>query len=503
MKLVLDGHDMEYETGNLCFLFFPGEKLEKITAAQAAGTDNLVFTRLRRMKSRVRAFVLIRRDGRSRAAVEYADPADGRQAESALGRAFYRAASRLCGFAPPWGILTGIRPAKLARELMAGGLTPAQTEAHLQARRLVTPQKARLCVRTALAEERIVRLSRPESVSLYIAIPFCPTRCLYCSFVSHDIAKAARLVPQYVEKLCEELRVTGRLVRKLGLRLETVYMGGGTPTSLGADSLRRIFAAVKESFPLDGLREYTVEAGRPDTITPEKLAAIREAGATRVCINPQTLDDAVLRRVGRSHTTARFFEAFAAARAAGIASINTDLIAGLPGDTRAGFARSIDGVLSLGPESVTVHTLAMKRASRLVAQGEALYDPEGGPVPGMLDDTAARLSSVGYSPYYLYRQRNTRGNLENVGWTRPGGECLYNVFIMDETHSILAVGAGGVTKLRQPRGSRIERVFNFKYPYEYIGRFDQVLARKRQVESFYDGHRQDEIHAGTVEQPGA
>lgn len=505
MKLVLDGHDMEYETGNLCFLFFPGEKLEKIPAAEASPReDGLVFTRLRRMKARVRAFVYIRRGGRAAAAVDYAAPGDRKGAECALGRAFVRAASRLCGFMPPWGILTGIRPAKLARELMAAGHTPEETGALLQTQRLVTPPKAKLCVRTALAEERIVRLSRPESVSLYIAIPFCPTRCLYCSFVSHDIAKAARLVPEYVTRLCEEIRATGRLVQKLGLRLETVYMGGGTPTSLDADSLRRIFAAVGESFPLDGLREYTVEAGRPDTITPEKLAAIREAGATRVCVNPQTLDDAVLRRVGRSHTTAQFYRAFAAARASGIASINTDFIAGLPGDTREGFARSIDGVLALAPESITVHTLAMKRASRLVVQGEALYDPEGGPVPGMLADTEAKLEAAGYGPYYLYRQRNTRGNLENVGWARPGGECLYNIFIMDETHSILAVGAGGVTKLRQPGGSRIERVFNFKYPYEYIARFGEVLERKRQVESFYDrAHRQDENHTGTIESTGA
>ena len=504
MKLVLDGHDMEYETGNLCFLFFPGEKLQKVPVSDARQVENLAFTRLRRMKTRTRAFVLIRRDGRTSCAVDYAAAAGPKASECALGRAFYRAASRLCGFAPPWGILTGIRPAKLARELMAAGRTPGQTEALLETERLVTPQKARLCVRTARAEERIVGLSRPESVSLYIAIPFCPTRCLYCSFVSHDIAKAARLVPRYVDRLCEEIRATGRLVRRLGLRLETVYMGGGTPTSLAADDLRRIFAAVGESFPLDRLREYTVEAGRPDTITAEKLAVIREAGATRVCVNPQTLDDAVLRRIGRSHTTAQFYEAFAAARAAGIPSVNTDLIAGLPGDTGEGFSRTVRGVLALGPEGVTVHTLAMKRASRLVARGEALYDPEGGPVPSMLSDAAARLEAAGYAPYYLYRQRNSRGNLENVGWARPGGECLYNIFIMDETHSILAVGAGGVTKLRQPGGSRIERVFNFKYPYEYIGRFDEVLDRKRQVESFYDcAHRQDEIIPGTDERPGA
>ena len=495
MKLVLDGHSMRYETGNLCFLFFPGEKVEEVPSA-GAETEDVVFTRLRRMRARTRAFVRIRRGGRVSRAVAYAPEGAAKPEELALGRAFYRAASSLCGFCPPWGILTGIRPAKLARGMMEDGRTADETRRALERDMLVSPGKASLCVGTAREEERIVRLSGPRSVSLYISIPFCPTRCLYCSFVSHDIEKAARLLPDYVERLCEEIAVTGELVEQLGLRLETVYMGGGTPTSLDAGALRRIFDAVRASFNLDTLREYTVEAGRPDTITPEKLAAIREGGAGRVCINPQTLDDAILKTIGRSHTAAQFFEAFAAARDAGIPSINTDLIAGLPGDTLAGFERTLDGVKALRPEGITVHALAMKRASRLVTGGAAPFNARGGEAPAMLDAACSGLCGAGYRPYYLYRQRNTTGNLENVGYALPGREGLYNIFIMDETHTVLAVGAGGVTKLRQPGGARtpggarIERIFNFKYPYEYISRFDEVRNRKRQVRDFYDHFNQ-------------
>ncbi len=487
MKLFLLGHSLRYEMGNLCFLFFPGEKIEEETDLSARGGFYAV-TRLKRGKTRTSALVLLARNGRvCRGRAFFPNEAKNprKTAERTLGKAFLTAGEALTGIRPPWGVLTGIRPVKLARELLASGLSEREMARRFTEDLLVLPKKTALCLRAAEAETRIVSLSVPDSVSLYIAVPFCPTRCLYCSFISQDVERSKKLLSDYVEKLCKELRALGALVKKLGLRLETVYMGGGTPTSLSAGMLAHIFDTVKASFSFDTLREFTVEAGRPDTVTPEKLAAIRAGGCTRLCLNPQTLSAEVLRRIGRSHTPEQFFEAFAMAREAGFDSINADLIAGLPGDTPESFSRTLDQLLPLSPEGVTVHTLSMKRSSRMVTSGTARYDARGADAARMLDMAYTRLSAAGLAPYYLYRQRNTVGNLENTGFARPGHEGLYNVFIMDETHTVLAAGAGAVTKLREPGGNRIERIFNYKYPYEYLARFDEVLARKKQVEAFY------------------
>lgn len=496
MKLFLLGHALRYEAGNLCMLFFPGEPIEEESGLSRRG-DFYAVTRIRRGRRMAVAMVLLRRGGKTARAHARFDPNDcitgeplradlaGKAAERALGRAFVAAGQALTGTRPPWGMLTGIRPVKLARETMAAGRSEAQARDIFTRELLVSEEKTNLCFTTARAETRITGLSQPRSVSLYISVPFCPTRCLYCSFISHDVEKAKKLLPAYADTLCREIAAVGALIRRLGLRLETVYMGGGTPTTLSAAQLAQVFAALREALDWSTVRECTVEAGRPDTITPGKLAAIRAGGCTRLCVNPQTLEDDVLRRIGRAHTAAQFFGAFAMARAAGFDSVNTDLIAGLPGDTPAGFRRTLARLLPLSPEGVTVHTLAMKRSSRLVETGAADYDARGRAASKMVRDAYAALTGAGLAPYYLYRQRNTAGNLENTGFAKPGHEGLYNVFMMDETHTVLGAGAGAVSKFRQPGGSRIERVFNFKYPYEYLARFDEVLARKRDIEAFY------------------
>lgn len=508
MKLYLDGHSLAYEMQVLCAAFFPGEPIECVTAQNAAAAaaapqkddgGDFVYTRIRRHRpDKISALVLIRRGGAVSREGErlVIDPsktghAFDRECEFALGRALFRAASRLTGVRPPWGILTGIRPVKLVSARLEKGMTPDEIAEEFKEKFYTSKEKARLSIATAFEERRIVSLSRPESASLYISIPFCPSRCLYCSFISHDVARMQKLLPEYVELLCKELEYTGKVARELGLRIETIYMGGGTPTSLSAEQLSAIMGAVRKSFNLTYLREYTVEAGRPDTITREKLDAILEGGARRISINPQTLDDDILVRIGRNHTAADVYRAFELARSAGVPSINMDLIAGLPGDTPEGFDRTLDGILHLSPEAVTVHTLAMKRASRLVTSGEDFYDAKGEDVAKMLHSAGKRLSDAGYAPYYLYRQKNTLGALENVGFAKPGFEGLYNIYTMDETHTILAAGAGGVTKLRQPNGDLIERVFNFKYPYEYISRFKEIIDRKKKVKDFYADYRID------------
>jgi oxygen-independent coproporphyrinogen-3 oxidase len=303
--------------------------------------------------------------------------------------------------------------------------------------------------------------------------------------VSRSIANAQKLVEPYVERLAEEIAYTGQLARELGLRLETVYFGGGTPTSLSAEQLAFLLKTVEKNFDLSTVREYTVEAGRPDTVTVEKLRAIKAAGVNRISINPQTLQDHVLQAIGRRHTVAQFYDAFNMARQCGHDNINTDLIAGLPEDNFDGFSQTLDGILALDPENITVHTLSMKRASNLVVQRRADYEVKEDAIR-MVALTAERLPQNGYHSYYLYRQSRTVGNQENVGWARPGYEGLYNVYIMDETHTILACGASAVTKLREPDGPYIERIFNFKYPYEYIERFDLLLERKSGILKFYE-----------------
>lgn len=507
MKLYLDGHNLDYEMQVLCYAFFPGEPVECETVeSNAADTprkrDNggdFVYTRIRRHSpTKISALVSIHRGGitsregeRLRLDCEKTGHALDRECEFALGRAIFRAATRITGVRPPWGILTGIRPVKLVNARLENGMTPHEIVEDFRKQYYTSEEKAKLSIATAFEERRIVSLSRPESASLYISIPFCPSRCLYCSFISHDVAKTEKLLPDYVRLLCKELEYTGMLADKLGLRIETIYIGGGTPTAISAAQLSDIMGAVKKSFNLSFLREYTVEAGRPDTITREKLDAILEGGARRISINPQTLDDAILVRIGRNHTAAQIYEAFELARKAGVPSINMDLIAGLPGDTPEGFDRTLDGIFNLSPEAITVHTLAMKRASRLVTSGGGMYDAAGEDVAKMLHSAGKRLSDAGYKPYYLYRQRNTLGGLENVGFAKPGFEGLYNIYTMDETHTILAAGAGAVTKLRQPHGDLIERVFNFKYPYEYISRFDEIIDRKKKVKDFYADYRID------------
>lgn len=498
MKLYLDGHSLGYEMQVLLYTFFPGEEIvwEEVKAGEKRACDSAdyVYTRIKKhSNTEYSALVLVKLGGKKSMQGEkiFAEKNEtghalDRLCEYALGRAFYRAASKLTGLSPAWGILTGIRPVKLARAMLDSGLTPEETAAYYKKHYYTNGTKSDLCVKTALEEKKIIKLSKPNSASLYVSIPFCPSRCLYCSFISHDITKAAKLLPKYVELLCEEIKKTGEVIKELGLNIETVYFGGGTPTSLSAEQLRRVMNTISDSIDLKNLREYTVEAGRPDTITREKLSAILEGSGKRISINPQTLDDSILKTIGRNHTAKQVFEAFALARKAGIPSINMDLIAGLPGDTPEGFKNTLDGVFSLAPEAITVHTLAMKRASRLVTSGNGLYDARGKDVEKMLEYADSKLIEKGYLPYYLYRQRNTLGGFENVGFSKPGYEGLYNIYTMDETHTVIAVGAGGVTKMREPGGSLIDRVFNFKYPYEYISRFGEILDRKKKVIQFYE-----------------
>ncbi|MBE6798865.1 MAG: coproporphyrinogen dehydrogenase HemZ [Ruminococcaceae bacterium] len=489
MQLINIGKDFKYEIEKLCRLFLPFDKFTFSSEPDEVDySDDYCIYSTVESEQGVKLSVKLSLGGKLEEREGFASGNDEELftlCERKLALMVFDCLKSITGYSSPWGILTGVRPAKLIAKLLKTDGEEKAVE-YFRNELLVSEKKTALCLECHKKEEKAISESRPDSFSLYISVPFCPSRCNYCSFVSHSVEQAKKLIPQYVDLLVEELKYTADLAKQCGLKLMTVYVGGGTPTALSAEQLTRIFDAVKANFDLSQLVEYTVEAGRPDTVTRDKLMAIRKGGATRISINPQTMNDDVLKSIGRRHTVAQTVEAFKLARGCGFDNINMDLIAGLSGDTVQSFCDSVDKCLELDPENITVHSLSMKRASNLTGSGYAFGSDHGTDAEKMVDYAYTKLSEKGIRPYYMYRQSKTVGNLENVGYCKAGYEGLYNVYIMDETHTILACGASGVTKLREPNGNNIERVFNFKYPYEYISQFDVILKRKDAIVEFYN-----------------
>ncbi len=418
----------------------------------------------------------------------------------AVGRAVFAAGKKFFSYTPPWGILTGVRPAKVANELMRQGGGVQSTRRLLRDEYFLNPRKAALVVSVASTEMKLTAKLPKNLCSVYISIPFCPSRCAYCSFVSYTSGKLLSLIDEYLETLYRDIEDTFATIRALGMQVATVYIGGGTPTTLSETQMARLLAVIAKHADPATLMEFTVEAGRPDTITAEKLAVLRQAGVNRISVNPQTLSDKVLRAIGRGHTVEQFYRAYELARESGIPHINIDLIAGLPEDTFKTFAETMDGILTLAPDNITVHTFCVKRSAQL-RQQDGIYARDGADAAKSVEYSQLRTKLCGYRPYYMYRQKNTVGNLENVGFALPGTEGLYNIFMMEELHSIFAVGAGAVTKMLQKTGpdgreSRIERIFMPKYPYEYLREAEKIregdpeggkLSRRERIFSFYQG----------------
>ncbi len=401
-----------------------------------------------------------------------------RQVKSAL----YRLLRELTGMHPPWGSLTGIRPTRLIYEAMEAGMSLEEAEGHVVEVFDVTPEKARLLTDIARMQQGI-REAAPGMFDLYIGIPFCKTRCAYCSFSAGEIGDG-KLVAPYVQALLREIELCRKLMDEAGMKLRAGYVGGGTPTAIPCADLERILAAAQAAFP--GAVEWTVEAGRPDTIDAEKLRMLKARGVGRISVNPQSFSDETLRRIGRAHTGEETVEAFRLARALGFDDINMDVIAALPGETVQDFAHTLDVIEALAPDSVTVHSLAIKRSSRLheqlVTAGNGYGQIEAEGAAEMIALARNRLTAGGWRPYYLYRQKYMAGNLENVGYAKPGKACLYNIGNMEETVSVLALGAGAITKwLFADRTLRIERAPNVRNIEEYIARVDEMAQRKRDV----------------------
>lgn len=488
MLFCIEGNSYKYELEKLSRLFLPFEKFIFISDPGLLNeSENYVYASLKAAGKCVKLKTKLSLDGKkiTRERNLQSDSEDFyTECERTFALMLFDCFTEATGYVSPWGILTGVRPAKLMGSHINKNGEEAAYKYFTEVLR-VSPEKTKLCLETYKSEERIIAKSDKDSVSLYVSVPFCPSRCSYCSFVSHSVDKANKLIGEYVTLLCRDIEITGRMAKEAGLKLKTVYMGGGTPTTVSAKEMRLITDTVARSFDFGNVLEYTIEAGRPDTVTEEKLKVIKSAGVTRISINPQTLNDDVLRAIGRRHTVEQFYGAFSLARKIGFDNINTDLIAGLSGDSVESFKRTVDGIVELSPENVTVHSLSMKRASNL-NQSFAAFDGESGKDASfMVDYAREKLCAAGIKPYYMYRQSKTVGNLENVGYSKPGYEGLYNVYIMDETHTILACGASAVTKLKQPGVNNIERVFGFKYPYEYISRFDEMIAKKQRINEFF------------------
>lgn len=393
-----------------------------------------------------------------------------------INREIYDKLSTVTGKKPEWGILTGIRPVKLAGELYermgsTDSVCKILTEAYY-----LSEEKARLVADMYLHQQKTCKTAAEKSAGVYIGIPFCPTRCVYCSFASNQVADSE--IARYFEALLKEISYVGKRMQECGITAETIYIGGGTPTTLSAEQLRILLKTVKQNLDLTRLRELTVEAGRPDTITAEKLAALREAGVERISINPQSMHEKTLERIGRNHKPQDIIGAFEMAEKYEFSSINADLIAGLPGESTEDFVKSLKEIISLAPENITVHCLAVKRASRLVDIDKDFHYKQAERVAEQLNASREMLKEAGYIPYYLYRQKHMAGAFENTGYCKKDKDCIYNVRIMDEHQTIIALGAGGITKVYYPEENRLERVPNVTNYQEYIARIDEMLDRK-------------------------
>ena len=494
MKLTVTGDINAFYVQTLCMIFFPGEKFVEnqiITEDTPVMSVNVTNT-----EDRSIATAALTYQGKTleaeRSAEFTPERTKQRTAKIATGSAVLAVCSELVGYRPSWGMLTGVRPSKVAMEMLLNGNSKTKVKKILNTDYFVIPKKAALATDIARREQKIIGNPDPRDCSIYVSIPFCPSRCSYCSFVSYTTPKLLSLIPAYLEKLCNDLSTLLDTVNELNLNLKTIYIGGGTPTILTENQLETLLSLINSKVDVTALEEFTLEGGRPDTITAEKLAVAKKYGITRVSVNPQSLNEQVIKSIGRSHSIEEFYRAFEIARESGIKCINTDLIAGLPGDNFKYFSSTFDKIIALEPENITVHTFCVKKASDILAHNQNIYSIRGGDVGKCVDYSQLRAQAAGYLPYYMYRQKNTVGNFENVGFAQEGMEGLYNIYMMEEVHSILAVGAGAVTKLVEYypaniASTKIIRHFNPKYPYEYLDK-DTSKDIDTEIRKFFACH---------------
>ena len=474
MKLTLLGHDDRYAVEQLQMALFSTQQEGEAVSTLHRGSVWLTATAKITLGGKTACATR-----RMKAAAETV-----RERRRILQQSYYLAARQILGHDAAWGALAGVRPTKIStRHLLEGG-TPKSAEKLLKDVYYVTDDRRKLAVDCSVSTVEAVNRLRQSDVSLYIGIPFCPTRCSYCSFVSRTIGQKTELLEPYLQALLQEIRLTGKLLESSGSQVRTIYIGGGTPTTLTTEQMSTLLDAIRDSFDLSRCIEFTVEGGRPDTLSEEKLRAICNHGADRMSINPQTMVDSVLRACGRPHTAQDVIDAYNWAQNAGFSAINMDLIAGLPTDDFDGFRHSLDTVAALKPANITVHTLALKKGADLFEKREGLSETEQ--VAKMVEYANSTLRTLGYKPYYLYRQKYMSGSFENVGWSKNGKDCLYNIYMMEEVHTILSLGGGGMNKVNLPDGT-LQRFHNPKVPEQYIEMLDQVLRQKQELFALMKG----------------
>ncbi len=500
MILKINGDINRYYVQTLCMVFFPGATFGENEEPGEGVPEVAVEVFKDKKGGSVSAYVSMKLNDRLCEATENVSLEEEMSIATheaiAVGRAIFAAGKELLGHTPPWGILTGVRPAKVACGLLMDGRGILKTKKVMRDEYFLNPQKAALAVSVASSELKLTKKLKDDTCSLYISIPFCPSRCAYCSFVSYTTQRLLSMIDDYLDALIDDLAETFETVKAVGKHINTVYIGGGTPTTLSPEQLEKLLSFISENLDTSSLLEYTLEAGRPDTITAEKLAVAKKYGVTRISVNPQTLSNDILKEIGRRHTVEDFFRAYEIAKASGIKDINVDLIAGLPGDDFKNFSETVDKIIELAPTNITVHTFCVKKASDVLRNNSSVYSLSGGDAAKSVSYSQLKTKFAGYKPYYMYRQKNTVGNLENVGFSIEGHEGFYNVFMMEEVQTIFAVGAGAVTKLvkRDKAVSPtpiIKRLFRPKYPYEYL----RLAEQKKEMSEAERCAARDEIIA--------
>ena len=480
MTILLEGHGYRYGVEQMLFTLFPGEKPKTVDVMPEPLPEQYIRSTLVEENGRFSAVTELRNQGQTvtgRADCPVPDDIDPlaytREGQKAVKLAFYRAALALLP-KPRWGALTGVRPVKLATRILKQGGDWDAAKANLMEEFDVDEQEAALAAICAVYAYDADKRLAPQDIALYVGIPFCPTRCAYCSFVSAAVGRETRLLAPYLEALRQELAALGESVKRQGAVVRSVYIGGGTPTTLDGQQLAALLAQICAGFDLSACAEFTLEAGRPDTITAEKLTVLADFPVTRISVNPQTMHESTLKTIGRSHTAAQTREAFALVAAhAPKLLVNADLIMGLPGETADIFRQSLDELLALAPANITVHTLAIKRSADLTAHSVTRETLEN-----MYAYSLKALQENGYRPYYLYRQKDMGGSFANIGWTKPAGESLYNLSMMEELCTTVAVGGTGISKLVNRSSGKISRLNNPKYPTEYVARIAHTIEEK-------------------------
>lgn len=468
MNYILKGHNYIDDVVSILMMFYPNDKYIQ---AEKINEGITVISSFDKMTAKAELFLGNELKAKSE---EIAEKDTQREIKRVIGLSIAKAVNSVLNIPLPWGILTGVRPAKLVSEAWLEGQTTDEIRATFKDKYLVSDEKLNLMIKVAQEEKKIVEDGLGK-VGLYIGIPFCPTRCLYCSFTSYPLKQYSSKVDAYIDALIKEMEFSKHYF--MDKEIESLYIGGGTPTSLNEKQLDKLLTNVEKCFKIP--IEFTVEAGRPDTITEEKLRILKEHNVSRISINPQTLNNETLRLIGREHSVEMFLNAFELARKAGHRHINTDIILGLPGEGEKEVINTMEGLMRLAPESITVHTLAVKRASRLKETLDKYTMTDALKMDTLIGISRAYTEKMGMSPYYMYRQKNMVGNFENVGYCKPNCQCIYNVAIMEEKQSIIALGAGGSTKIVDNKLNKIERVFNVKSVDDYITRIDEMIDRKR------------------------